>query len=320
MILGLPRAVPTRVLTATRISAAIAEAVLQEGRWGTILSVHRSAANIRWGDRLLVVAHESVGGLPGGVLLASPTGLDRIGLAAGMVVRADGANLVVPEASLAVSLTAALRWSPRLPATRHISPGLRAARAERALQVAATAAPRMGFGPLLASLDGGRSLGASLSSTAAARTLAIVEGLASEVPDRAITAALPLIGLGPGATPSGDDLLVGMAAGLAIGHHPLARPFAAGVASLARGRTTAVAEALLWHAGELEFAERVQRAALAVVGDDQGEMRSAINASLAWGASSGADLLVGLLIGVQSDSEGIARRLRQSMDSGAAAA
>ena len=45
--------------------------------------------------------------------------------------------------------------------------------------------------------------------------------------ERAVSAAYPLIGLGPGATPSGDDLLVGLAAGLAVTDHPLAGAFAA---------------------------------------------------------------------------------------------
>ncbi len=320
VILRLPGAVPTRVLAATRISDAIAEAVLQDGRSGTILSVHASAVNIRWGDRLLILAHESVGGLPNGVLLASPPPLDRIGLTEGMLVRIDGGNLALPEASLVVGLAGAVWWSPSLPPIRVRSPRSRAARAQRALQVAAAAAPRVGFGPLIAALAGGESLSPSLASTAAARTLAIVGALADETPDRAITAALPLIGLGPGATPSGDDLLVGLAAGLAISGHPLARPFAAGVASMARGRTTALAESFLLHAGDLEFAERVQRVAVALVGEAHGEMRSAINATLAWGASSGADLLVGLLVGVQADSASLARRLRESSDRGAAAA
>ena len=299
-----------RRIAATRISLAIADYMHVPGRAGTIESIHRSAVNVRWHDHLLTLAHESVGGLPNGVLVGSPLGLDRIGLAAEMAVHADGANLLVPAASLGVSLTGATSWSPAMPVLRGLPRTLRAARAECALRVAALQAPPIGLGPLLGGLAGRTTAGSSLVSTAAARLVGIVEALRDGIPNRAVAAAFPLIGLGPGATPSGDDLLVGLAAGLAVIDHPLARPFAAGVALGAAGRTTSLAETFLAHAGRLEFAERVHRAAVAAVGSDEPEMRAGISAALAWGASSGADLLVGLLIGIQVDAPGIAWRLR----------
>ena len=40
------------------------------------------------------------------------------------------------------------------------------------------------------------------------------------------------------------------------------------------------------------------------------ELRAAVTQALNWGASSGADLLVGLLVGVQTDIVGMEQRLR----------
>ena len=40
------------------------------------------------------------------------------------------------------------------------------------------------------------------------------------------------------------------------------------------------------------------------------ELRAAVTQALNWGASSGADLLVGLLVGVQTDTVGMEQRLR----------
>ena len=138
--------------------------------------------------------------------------------------------------------------------------------------------------------------------------------------ERAVAAAHPLIGLGPGATPSGDDLLVGLAAGLAATDHPMARSFAAGVARQAAGMTTSVAESYLFHAGRLEFSERVH------VGGAGGahrpgarSWRAAVNAALAWGASSGADLMVGLLVGIEArrpHAGGATASLRQREERG----
>jgi hypothetical protein len=302
-----------RRIAATRISLAVADGLQAPGSVGTIESVHRSAINIRWHGGLLTVAHESVGGLPNGVLVSSPMPLDRIGLAGEMAIRADGADLLVPAASLVFSLGTATTWSPAMPVVPGLAPTQRAARADLALRFAAIEAPPIGLGPLIVQLAGGRVTGSRLSASVAACLASIVDAIRDGFPARAVAAACPLTGLGPGATPSGDDLLVGFAAGLATIDHPLARSFAAGVALQARGRTTSLAETFLAHAGRLEFAERVHRAALGVLGTDPTLMRAAVTGTLAWGASSGADLLVGVLLGIQADTPGIGQRLRASL-------
>jgi hypothetical protein len=299
-----------RRFSATRISQAIAEE-LGAPEWdGVVESIHRSAVNIRWGRGLLTLAHESMGGLPNGILLDAPIALDQVGLAGGMQALGDGVALRVPAASLDVSLSGADTWSPTMPVVRGISPSQRGMRAERALRLAADHAPPVGLGPLLAGMAHGQVQIGSLGRAAAAMLAEVIHALRNASPDRAIAAALPLVGLGPGATPSGDDLLVGLAAGLAVTDDPLAALFAAGVARIVDGLTTSVSEAYLRHAGRLEFAERVHRIALAILVGPQAELRPAVAEALAWGASSGADLLVGLLVGIQTDTPGLEQRLR----------
>jgi hypothetical protein len=303
-------AFPLRRFAATRISQGIEGDLRDPGRTGTIEGVHRSAVNLRWGDRLVTVAHESLGGLPNGILIDPPLALDQIGIDLGMPVQCDGLGLRVPGASLVVFLARAVSWSPTMPVVRGMAFAERTGRAEQALGLAAGYAPRIGLGPLLVGIvDQGTSVGSL--GRAAARSLAeVLLALDDEAAERAVSAALPLIGLGPGATPSGDDLLVGLAAGLAVTDHPLARAFASGVADEAAGLTTSVAESYLFHAGRLEFSERVHAAALAVLRGPEAELPSAITTALAWGASSGADLLVGLLVGIQASAPGLAERLQ----------
>jgi hypothetical protein len=300
------RAFPLRRFAATRISQAIESDVRVPGWEGTVEGVHRSAANVRWRTGLLTVAHESMGGLPNGIGVDPPIALDEVGIVPGMRVESDGAALRVPGASVAIFLAGAASWSPTMPVLRGLAARIRIDRGERALGLAADQAPRVGLGPLIAGLaDHGTSVGSL--GRAAARSLAeVLQALKQGRPERAVSAAFPLIGLGPGATPSGDDLLVGLAAGLAVTDHPLAGAFAAGVAHDAAGLTTAVAESYLLHAGRLEFSERVHRAALAILDGPEAELRGAVSAALAWGATSGVDLLVGLLVGIQA---GVAPRL-----------
>lgn len=64
----------------------------------------------------------------------------------------------------------------------------------------------------------------------------------------ALRAAQRMLGLGPGLTPAGDDLLCGVMAGLALLGHDRAERFGSGVLALAPGRTTALSLALLRHA------------------------------------------------------------------------
>src|SRR3954463_7330175 len=66
--------------------------------------------------------------------------------------------------------------------------------------------------------------------------------------DAARRTAVRLIGLGPGLTPAGDDVMAGTMAGLVLLGHPAAERFAAGVYSLAAGRPPALARGRPRHA------------------------------------------------------------------------
>jgi len=307
-------AFPLRRFAATRISQAILNELRIPGGEGTVEGIHRAAINIRWHDGLLTVAHESMGGLPNGILVDPPIALDQIGLALGMRVACDGTALRVPGASMVVFLAGAHSWSPAMPVIDGLTVAGRTERAERALQLAADQAPRVGLGPLLVGIGDPRASVGSLGRAAARSLAEVVHALQQGSPERAVAAAVPLIGLGPGATPSGDDLLVGFAAGLAVTDHRLARVFSAGVARDARGLTTSVAESYLVYAGRLEFSERVHAAALAVLIGPEAGLRAAMTTALVWGASSGADLMVGLLVGIQAAAPGLVERLQACAD------
>lgn len=315
-----PGAFPLRRFAATRISEAIEGDLRIPGGKGTVQGVHRTAVNVAWHDSLLTVAHESMGGLPNGILVDPPIALDQIGITLGMPVQCDGSRLHVPGASVVVIVSGAVSWSPAMPVVQRLTVRDRRERVQRALGLAADQAPRIGLGPLLPGIVDRKTSVGSLGRAAAKSLGEVVEALDERSPERAASAAVPLIGLGPGATPSGDDLLVGFAAGLAVTDHPLARPFAAAVAHAAEGLTTSVAESYLAHAGRLEFAERVQNAALAILTGSEADVRAAITTALAWGASSGVDLLVGLLVGIQTPAPGLAERLKACAAEGDVAA
>jgi hypothetical protein len=117
-------------------------------------------------------------------------------------------------------------------------------------------------------------------------------------------AVVGLVGLGPGLTPAGDDLLAGTVAGLVLLGRALGR---AGDAAVATGHrvgaaaaraaagTTALSADLTRHAGAGAVALPAAAVCRALAG--YGDLRHALAGLLAVGHTSGADLAQGLLLG-----------------------
>lgn len=104
-----------------------------------------------------------------------------------------------------------------------------------------------------------------------------------------------LVGLGPGLTPAGDDVLAGATATLRLRGSPLADP----LAEVCRtARTTALSAALLACATRGQVALPVAALLLAVTG--RGPIEPALDALLRVGHTSGRDLATGVLIGLRS--------------------
>ncbi len=261
-------------------------------------SVYRSVVNITAADGLLTVASPDGGGLPNGIQADLGPDWRAIGVQRGMVVTADDWIVRVPDAGLEIRFDAAPRWSPRFapPASvAHVATARWHRRAATTRTIAQARASGAGLGALLSA---GRPDDAAGYVQVARPALARLV-LALEAGDRnaAAVAATRLIGLGPGLTPSGDDVLVGIEAAL----HALAQP-SAGFLALALGdveaRTTDLAATLLRHAAAGEFAERLHTLIAALVDPDDEGVPAAIERAIAWGATSGTDCLLGVLIGL----------------------
>ena len=171
--------------------------------------------------------------------------------------------------SVIVDLSTATSWSPRLPAAARIS------------------SPR---DPELSHPDAGDLL----ASAAVPRIAALRSALLAGEVEAAEKASVALIGLGIGLTPSGDDFLVGLLAGLEAARDPLRDPVAAAIAREAPHRTTEFGAALLEHACSGEFSERLHDVLLAIASREVAALQRATARAMAYGATSGADTLAGL--------------------------
>lgn len=129
-------------------------------------------------------------------------------------------------------------------------------------------------------------------------------------------AADRLLGLGPGLTPSGDDVLAGTlsagmtlltAMGAAGGRHAaVLRAVAAEVVVAAPRRTTALSASLLAHAARREMAAPASDLVVALAG--RGDIDGCLRRLLGVGHTSGRDLAIGVVIAGRMAAVGSGRR------------
>jgi len=238
--------------------------------------VYRSALNLTSGGGTLVtIAVELVGGLPHGILVRDVGDFRALGISPGTAAVVGGGSVTLGRA-LAVDLAAARSWSATLPR----------------LDIR----PWRDRASLVHDLARARRPGAGLDVVPGARPALDDLGAAIVRGDRAgvVHAADRLIGRGPGLTPSGDDALAGVEAALHAASHPLAGSVSGALNDLDR-RTTTVSAAMLRHAVRGEAAERIHRLLAAALGPTTVGLLEAIREAVAWGATSGADTLAGVL-------------------------
>ena len=274
---------PARAATPVPASASTGIAELLRGpvRPARVLMTAPAAVYLlvpgeRGGDVVGVLTNDAAR-LPLGCVLFRPSnGRPLVSLPSGAPAEVGGGRIVVGD--LAVSAAAWWNPRPRLPSPKPalLPEGVRQLRNTlygEGVPHSAFCLPGLPTGP------GG--------------PLAALRGAVRRADlDAALRTATRLVGLGPGLTPAGDDVMAGTIAGLVLLGHPSAERFAAGVYSLAAGRTTELSRALLRHAA----AGRVSGEYAAVFHGLVGErpLAPAIAALLNTGSTSGRAMALGL--------------------------
>ena len=118
---------------------------------------------------------------------------------------------------------------------------------------------------------------------------------------KTLLAAEDMIGLGPGVTPSGDDILIGFLAGLwgLSGQHPkrhsFIRSFGEGILQIAQ-RTNEISRTYLYHAARGQFSSTLSTLVENI--GTGGEVEKTAQDAMRVGHSSGMDTVTGLLAGL----------------------
>lgn len=248
-----------------------------EQAWRTCGSVEvvylgQHAIVLRAGDRLVPITRRGAGVMPGGVEVCS----DRDFQAMRRSVTARGAGRHDLSAWNDLDQHSVHPVDLRLPratvspaAVQHLRALLAQASDSDGLAAASLIAVRARADVLVAALVGGEPLTDPLRG---------------------------LVGAGPGTTPSGDDIIVGVLAGLrATGDDSRAHALELATRPLLP-RTTEASRHYLRHAMNGAFAEHVHHAIAALSGF--GSVPSLVADAQAWGATSGTDLLHGIAAGL----------------------
>jgi len=263
-------------------------------------------ANLRLdsGDLLSLSAPE-VALAPNGVAVELPPDvtMGAAGIQPAQSATLSSLGLRIPGADLEVTFAGAARWEPR-PRASSLAPSELARRVREARATAIAEGAADSLLPLLWALDSGAGVGPSRFARAAQPAAARLRAAATQSDADAVNrAASRLAGLGPGLTPSGDDLLVGFAAAwvltaeaLGLPPHERARVSTALLAGASAGASE-LGGAWLAHGVRGEVAEPMGRFFTALLGDEPGALAPAVRGVLRLGATSGTDWVVGALLG-----------------------
>lgn len=259
---------------------------------------------------LLGLVGPSAGNGPATIVLAALPikGLDRIRLAVGMPARTAPGRLDVGGRPR-IDLSAVRQWVPARTCLS-VERGELAGRLGRAERLAHEVAPQGGLAPLLQYIDALAGAGEvppppselnMLNHTAWTGLQALLPAWRARDAGAVRRAATGLVGLGPGLTPSGDDLLAGLLIGTARAHGGDVAELGRASLAAAAGRTTDVALARLGHTAR-NTVEDVQESVLtSLLGRDDSALDTAVARAARWGHTSGADTLVGLFLGLRLD-------------------
>jgi len=265
---------------------------------GRVHSVHRAAiaVEVAGADELVTIAIESVGGLPGAILVGGIPDLRLLGVRRGAELDPLPAGWAIRDANVLVDITAARHWSAALSQDTRLDPSTELARAvEHGRRLISGRARSGGLWPVATG-----EVDDPWLARARGLLTAIRSALAAEELVAARSACLDLIGLGVGLTPSGDDYLVGLLAGLEATRHPLRGALGAAIGSAATAGTTAQAATALRHAAAGRYSEHLQDVLCAIgsAGRGQPSLDTAIDRALAFGATSGGDTLTGVFAAI----------------------
>lgn len=283
----------------------------QEPRVGTIHSIFKKATNIAFDETMLTLLSNELPCMPNSVRLHSVVVQELFpNLQPGMEVYVGNNTLVIPPCNFSFHLSDTAVWEPRPDISAHKWDSETVARHTSLLaQFLANKQNQVGLAPLIKPLFLQQPLQETpLSMMAMPKLRLLIQAIWQRDIAGIEEATRGLAGLGPGLTPSGDDVLGGFAVVMSLlssllSADSISRSEVASIIStVAKPRTTKLSGVLLEHASRGEISEQFGSLLLTLMLPTE-EFKTVLKAAdraLASGASSGGDTLLGILLGLRS--------------------
>lgn len=281
---------------------SIGEAVPRENFDALIHSAFDSAVNLRLADkdRIITLMISEDHELPQGIRIWTETSSLRT-LNPGLHAAARGGILRFDSSPLAVDLRGASVWECRVPGLNLNMGQLSAQQAWSTAWDLLNNQQRLKNVDLVADDLFHTGTGSPLSRRISRPVTCLVTSTDGFDVHGVLDAAGQMIGLGPGVTPSGDDILIGFLAGLwsMAGQNKqqlgFIRSLGRELIQLVKG-TGEISRTYIIHAAQGQFSSSLSHLAEAIA--TGGGVEEAVQTALRVGHSSGMDSVTGLLIGL----------------------
>lgn len=310
------------VYSIASIGAPLAEPLPGTGRWGTVFAVFRRSCYLESLDGQVFCLADSrlgEGPLTMGVEIPSDVTLGDLGVREGCHLESDGVDLRLGRA-IVLQTSGMSTWAPEL-VRKTATPNELLRRINTLMNLVRPLLPSDGLGPIiphLADLAIGELPTIKLMNAAAQSAVSCISKLSDglirldhESVDQAVSG---LVGLGPGLTPSGDDLLAGMLVALLAMPDTASQPsvdlLARCVTRHAAEKTNRISSAMLEQSAKGNGSAAQHRLLRCLLGvDTQPDISRATLELIQVGHTSGWDTLAGILLGIH-----VSLRMNQDLE------
>ena len=303
---------PYQIFPAVSISSFVLREIYSKDFRGVVHSVFDRTVNcVSFSDTLITIAKRELGNLPNGILLdvTSNTDMHSLGIRKGMGVARKKEWLLIPDASLAISLHNASLWSAR----RKICPLINLSEIKSNLGVvekmtlakAATLGLK-GFVRFKENIVQCKSISKTTLNNfyeSMAKPLGtLIEGIKTQNLETIKESACRLVGFGQGLTPSGDDILTGLIGSLLVTRccaDDFFYVMSHEISDIAESSTNMVSRMFIKHAAVGELAEVLFDMIKAILTANEDAVVSSTLKVLSLGRTSGIETAFGVLLGLE---------------------
>ena len=300
-------------IEAITIGSTAAKLLSKKGIIGQVFGIFDRSVNVSFNDEnILIIARKGVSNSPITVILDIPSDIrmTEYDIMTGENVTSLGSSIQIENSKMVINLDKALLWNPQRLIKTDLANSDIMKNCDTARDMGIRYGKHGGLAELLESFDTliadkpSDTVGHNIYAVNALPHIKSLVGSALSGNFCAVgTTAGRLIGLGPGLTPSCDDMLIGFMSSLVLaapalgGDVEYARKINNAIVSYANSQTTLLSRKLLEHAAEGETVELIHNLVESILTGTGEHVREITLNLLAVGHSSGTDALLGLLLG-----------------------